>query len=201
MNENKLNIDPGCIRDIVKGSGDAFKRLFTAYCGILVHFAHRYVQDVQVAENLVQEVFVKIWGKRERLDPEANIKSYLFTAVKNEALKHLRHAKVVNKNAGDILHIQQDRQQSNGAGSPEKNLDDLELAKAVQEAVAELPEKTRLVFSMSKYDQLTYAQIAEILEISIKTVETHMGRALKFLRQKLVIFFPGFCKGKDRGKG
>ncbi len=191
------NIDYDCVRDIVNGDSDAFKRLFTTYCRNLVHFAYRYVHDVQVAENLVQDVFVRIWDKREQLDPAANIKSYLFTAVKNEALKHIRHAKVVDKNAGDILHIHQDKQRKNRADTPEKKLDDMEVAQAVQEAVDELPEKTRLVFSMSKYDHLTYREIAEILEISIKTVETHMGRALKYLRKRLADFFPNFCKGKD----
>lgn len=203
MNENKLNMqnmvnmETHLVEEIVKGSTDAFKRLFLTYCRPLVLFARRYVNDIHTAENIVQDVFVRIWDKRGQLNPTANIKSYLFTAVKNDALKHLRHAKVVEKHA---QHIHQVHTQFNAPLSPEHRLNQKELALAVQEAVGELPEKTRLVFSMSKYHQLTYNQIAQIQEISVKTVETHMGRALKFLRKKLADFFPGPGKGKSRQK-
>ena len=177
-------IEAGCVEKIIAGSADAFEKLFNTYCQPLIHFTYRCVQDMQIAENLVQEVFVRVWRRREQLDPSSNIKAYLYTAAKNEALKHLRHAKVVNNNTADVQRMR------DSIKTPEKTLSENDLAAAVQQAIDELPEKSRLIFSMSKYDQLTYAEIAEIQNISVKTVETHMGRALKFLRQRLADFFP-----------
>jgi RNA polymerase sigma-70 factor (ECF subfamily) len=171
------------MQDIVNDDVEAFENLFNTYCQPLINFTYRYVRDVQVAENLMQEVFVRIWTKRKQLDPTANVKAYLYTAAKNEALKYLRHNKVVSSNARDILGLKKE------VKTPETTLDENELAAAVQQAVDELPEKGRMIFSMSKYDGLTYAQIAQIQNISKKTVETHIGRALKFLRQRLEVFF------------
>ena len=145
----------------------------------MIHFVHRYVQDVPTAENLVQEVFLAVWANRSRLDPAKNVKTYLYTAARNQALKHLRHSDVEDRSAADVSCAlpRQD--------TPEDELRQKEISTAVARAVAALPEKTRIVFSMNRYDHLTYAEIAEIQGVSIKTVETQMGRALKFLRGRL----------------
>lgn len=183
------SIGPDSIRRIRDGCTDSFERLFKTYCRPLVNFTCRYVGDVQIAENLVQNVFVRVWTKRDQLDPSANIKAYLYTAAKNEALKHLRHLRVVTGNAADVERL------NKPVKSPEKKLGEDELAAAVEAAVARLPEKSRSIFSMSKYDNLTYAEIAEIENISKKTVETHMGRALKSLRKQLADFFVRVTRG------
>ena len=117
---------------------------------------------------------------RSRLALAANVKAYLYAAVRNESLKYLRHAEVEARSAPELAV----------AASPVKTPEDERSAKAaaafVYGAIARLPERRRLIFTMNRFDHLTYAEIAQVLEISIKTVETQMGRALAVLRAELV---------------
>lgn len=168
------------------GDAEAFEHLFKKYCQPLINFARRFVQDTQSAENIVQDVFLKIWSIRKELNPTLNIKSYLYTAVRNGALKQLRHQTVEQRTADRLTLPDFD------LITPEDNLTEKELTAAVHQAVAELPEKCRIIFAMNRYDHLSYKEIAEIQNISIKTVETQMSRALKFLRQRLIYFLSIF---------
>jgi RNA polymerase sigma-70 factor (ECF subfamily) len=186
MNKNKLpksnveksNPESELIKSIREGDADAFKNLFETYCQALVYFAWRFVKNTQAAENIVQDIFLKVWLNRTRLDPALNTKSYLYKAVKNQALQHLRKAKIENRK-GNFQVL------DDSTKSPEDILNEKEIAVSVQRAISELPTQSRLIFTMSKYSNLKYSEIAEIQNISIKTVETHMGRALKFLRKRL----------------
>ena len=186
MNKNKLpksNVEksisePELIIKIREGDADAFKNLFDTYCQALIYFAWRYVKNTQIAENIVQDVFLKIWLNRTKLNPALKIKSYLYKAVKNQVMQHLRKAKLENQK-GSIQAF------DSSTKSPEDILDEKEIALSVQRTISELPSQCRLIFTMSKYCNLTYSEIAEIQNISVKTVETHMGRALKFLRKRL----------------
>ena len=166
------------IKRIKRGEARAFEELFRTYSAALIRFGWRIVRNTQVAENIVQDVFVRIWHNRAALDPGLNIKAYLYQAVKNQALQHLRHLKIENRR-DDMPDVQ------HPGKSPEARIEEQETASAVYEAVALLPPHRRIIFTLSKYDHLTYAEIAEIQNISIKTVETQMGRALKFLRRYL----------------
>jgi RNA polymerase sigma-70 factor (ECF subfamily) len=166
------------IRKIKQGNTPAFEELFRIYSAALIRFGWRIVRNTQIAENIVQDVFVRIWHNRATLDPDLNIKAYLYQAVKNQALQHIRHLKIENRqdDMPDVRHP---------GRSPEARIEEQETASAVYEAVAQLPPHRRIIFTLSKYDHFTYAEIAAIQNISIKTVETQMGRALKFLRQYL----------------
>ena len=178
IHKNNLT-DSELTEGIRTGEAGAFENLFRKYCQTLIHFSRRYVQDTQIAEGLVQDVFLKIWQSRENLDPGSNIKSYLFTSVKNQALKHLRHAKVEFQGEENITMYDEP------VKTPEEKFNESEIAAAVHRAIEKLPESRRQIFKMSRYDGLTYSEIAEVQNISIKTVETQMGRALKFLRESL----------------
>ena len=167
------------VKNIRRGDSDSFESLFNFYCQKLINFSRRYVWDKQSAENIVQDIFLKIWQNRNVLDPSKSIKTYLFAAVKNESLKHLRHADV-HKRWAEFISLSQDR-----AIDPEKTLSENETKKEIENAISSLPEKCREIFTMSKFDKLKYSEIAGILNISIKTVETQMGRALKKLRERL----------------
>ena len=177
-NVEKSQSESEWIIKIREGDADAFKNLFETYCQALIYFAWRYVKNTQIAENIVQDVFLRIWLNRTKLNPVLKIKSYLYKAVKNQAMQHLRKAKFENRK-GNIQSL------DSSTKSPEDILDEKEIAISVQRAISELPSRCRLIFTMSKYSNLTYSEIAEIQNISIKTVETHMGRALKFLRKHL----------------
>ncbi len=177
--ENQLKNDKELTRKICKGDSTAFEKLFYQYCQNLINFAYRFAKDTQIAENIVQDVFLKIWQNREQLEPSKNIKIYLYTAVKNRALKLQRHIEVERHYTENI----------NGTNfstpTPEDKKIQNEIEESICQAITQLPEKAGIIFSMNRFDNLTYKEIAKIQNISIKTVETQMGRALKFLRNQL----------------
>lgn len=170
----------GLLEGIRQGDAAAFEELFRAYCPALIRFACRYTRDTPAAENIVQEVFLNVWRDRSRLDPAANVKAYLYAAVKNQSLKYLRHADVERRGA-EVL-----RGSESPAKTPEDEWRGKAAAASVHQAIDRLPDRCRLIFTMNRFDHLTYAEIARILQISIKTVETQMGRALAFLREALL---------------
>ena len=94
-----IPIESKWVESVREGDGAAFENLFRMYCQPLINFARRYVGETAAAENLVQDIFLKIWENRTQLNPALNIKSYLYTAVKNQALKHLRHINVQHQSA------------------------------------------------------------------------------------------------------
>ena len=182
LNNSQALVDTEWTRQIIRGDAGSFGKLFNFYCQPLINFSRRYVLDKQVAENIVQDIFVKIWTNRTALDPGKSIKSYLFTSVKNESLKHLRHLDVEHRSAEKMIHS------TFSESGPEQYLIQTELEEIIKKAIGELPEKCREIFKMNRFDNLKYSEIADILNISVKTVETQMGRALKKLRERLKPF-------------
>ena len=144
----------------------------------MINFSRRYVFDKEIAENIVQDVFVMVWTNKGSLDYTKSIKTYLFTAVKNNSFKYLRHLNVERAHSDITLD-------ANVEIDPANKIEKSETADQIQREINNLPEKCREIFSMSKFDKLKYSEIADILDISIKTVETQMGRALKKLRENL----------------
>ncbi len=187
MTEKNPNITPfeqfeseqNLVLEIRNSKAKAFEILFKKYCQSLIYFSRRYVFDKQIAENIVQDVFAGIWQKRQNLDPSQSIKAYLFAAVKNESFKYLRHINVESRSYDRVIKL------VNIEKTPEEILDEKELRDRLNSAINDLPEKCREIFFMSRFDGLKYSEIAEILGISIKTVETQMGRAFKKLREYL----------------
>lgn len=167
------------------GNEQAFEALFAAYHGPLCTFAYRYVQARDIAEELVQEVFLYLWEHRAEWEERAQIRTYLFTAVRNAAVSYLRHERVVRRSAARVIEIfTRSRLTADG------DLRAGELAHALQRAIDRLPERCRLVFTLGREQGLTYAEIATVLGISPKTVEVQMGRAYKALRKHLAGYWP-----------
>jgi RNA polymerase sigma-70 factor (ECF subfamily) len=163
------------------GDESAFRALFDTYADALLDFAFGYVSDAQVSEDIVQEVFVNVWRLRARLDPQLSIKAYLYKAVRNQALKYLRHAKVARRAEGYL----QDLYYPAMTSSPEEELHQAELTVLLDRTIQQLPERCRTIFLMSRFDGLAYQEIADILDISINTVKTQLGRAFTALRRNL----------------
>ena len=159
-----------------------FEQLFKRYYKPLIHFAYRYIRDEQSAEDIIHDVFINIWRDREKLDFGKNIKTYLYNAVRNRSLKYLKRKDVRSQSAELEIFLEADK------NSPENILLNKELKDSITSAINELPEKRREIFTMSRFDQLTYSEIASLLNISVKTVETQMSRALKFLHNRLSQF-------------
>jgi RNA polymerase sigma-70 factor, ECF subfamily len=165
---------------IRNGDMKAFEAIFRAYYQSLCLFSLRYLKRSDLAEEIVQDIFVTIWDKREGLQLETSLKSYLYRSVHNNSLKYLQHQKVVDKHARHLI----DRKEQY-YNEPINNLQVAEVTKLLEDAYAAMSQKTREIFALSRDEGLKYSEIAEKLEISIKTVEAHMGNALKILRENL----------------
>lgn len=166
------------IEQICKSDEAAFDSLFRKYYKPLYNFAGRYIRDPQIAENAVQDVFVKIWIQKEELTIKTNVKAYLFTAVKNQLLNQIKQEKRLSSIEDYSIETGNDE-------TPESDHLKNETHAAVHKAISELPEQCRKIFKMHRYDNLKYHEIADILGISINTVKTQIKRALKALQKKL----------------
>ncbi len=166
---------------IKKGNKAAFNKLFLRYYDKLCQFVVHYVGDPDIAEDIVQELFFQIWINRTTWNFTPNIVSYLYKAARNYSLNHLKKNNIKDKFLDDYT------ESFNLSETPEKKFIDKELNDSVHAAINELPEQCRIIFKMKKFDGLKYAEIAEIKNISVKTVETQMGRALKYLRKRLTV--------------
>ena len=154
-----------------------FEMAYKQYFSMLIGFAFQYVEDGDVAEDVVQEVFSNIWNQSDKLEIQTNLKSYLFGAVRNACLNHLRHQKVVETHAKETAHGEHQNQ--------EEFLEMDELREKIDQALEQLPDKRREIFELSRFEGKKYHEIAEELDISVKTVETQMSRALKVMREVL----------------
>jgi len=157
-----------------------FEDLFRSQYSDLCAVANKYLQDLDAAEEVVQSVFVKFWEGRESLQIKQSIKGYLFTAVKNNCLNQIKHLKIKEEyKAHNQREIALEESQFDG------ELEGSELADKIQESIDKLPDARKQIFILSRYEGLKYKEIAEKLNISIKTVENQMGSALKFMKSQL----------------
>lgn len=156
-----------------------FEALFKTYFKKLHSYAQTILRDSEMAEEIVQNMFYKLWERRDKLEINGSIKSYLYRAIYNDSLNHLKHRKIVDgyKTAAPYPTY------TNVDAFSQLSAKELEIHLAV--ALNELPEKCRTVFQMCRYEQLKYSEIAGELQIPVKTVENQMGKALRLLREKL----------------
>ncbi len=157
-----------------------FEILFKEHYSALCAYAYGFVADYSQSEDIVQEVFAKLWAGKRKIDMDTSPKAYLYKAVGNVALNHIKHKKVEKKYEKENIAY---------GDYTEKGLDELlinkELSIKIQSAIERLPEGRRNVFLMSRMDGLKYKEIAEKLNVSVKTVENQMGKALSSLRKDL----------------
>lgn len=156
---------------------ETFEKLYDEYYSSLCLFANKYLQDLDLSRSLVQELFVDLWLKREKITVQSSIKAYLFKAVRNKSIDYLRESKK-NVRLSDIS-------ESNFYSPFEDKIEEAELNNRINQSILELPEKCREIFLLCRFEGLKYSQIASKLNISVKTVEMQMGIALKKLRSKL----------------
>ena len=161
----------------------AFEQMFKTHFKRLHAYAFTILRDEIQAEEMVQQVFFKLWERNENLSLTGSVSSYLYRAVHNESLNYIKHQKVRSNHQLNVAYSMK-----NEVEHPAKKIMASELEKKIHSALNELPEQCRTIFQMSRFDELKYREIADKLGISIKTVERQMSKALRLLRVKLVDF-------------
>lgn len=168
------------LNEIQQGNERVFEMIFRKYYQSLSNYAFNFLKDMDDSEEIVQGVFLKLWEQRESIEISVSLKSYLYRAVHNTCLNRIKHLKI------------QDVYKEYNAEFLEETYDsatDLlyknELEKRIAEALSKLPEQCRLIFKLSRFEELKYQEIADQLGLSIKTVENQIGKALKIMRTEL----------------
>lgn len=172
--------DKALLKGVQNRSETAFDTLFQKFYPGLFRYAQLllpYPSDV--AEEAVMDVFVKLWSQPHDFDFHTSLASFLYKAVKNRALDYSRKNNIVVKVSVDMA----EQEACHAYLIPDQQLSFKELVKGMEQLVGMLPERTQLVFCMNRHDELSYLEIATLLNISINSVKTHMYRAIKFLKE------------------
>jgi len=171
--------DKSTLEQLRNGEAKALKIIFDCYYRSLCHYALQFLNDEDQAEEVAQDLFVRIWEKRTSLKIETSLKLYLFRSVRNQCINLIQHEKVKQLHARNIKEALFEEE------AADSYYIDSELADRIEGAIHAMPEKRRQIFRLSREQGMKYREIAEQLNVSIKTVETQMGLALKTLREKL----------------
>jgi RNA polymerase sigma-70 factor (ECF subfamily) len=171
------------IRRLQKRDEAAFETVFKTHYKGLHAYACSLLENSAVAEEVVQNIFYKLWERGETLSISGNIAAYLYSAVNNESLNQIKHLKVRAQH--ELFVKRQTREKTDTAA---KHIQVKELEGKLRSALNDLPEQCRTIFQLSRFEELRYREIADTLGISIKTVENQMGKALKIMRIKLADF-------------
>ena len=175
--------DADLLEGIRHGEVAAFEELYRRYWVRLYDFCFRYLQSTDEAADVVQEVFFQVWRGRKERRVVGRLDSYLYSAVRNRAFDRLEHAAVVHRWRQGVQANPE--AMARATSSAEEAMLAGELGAAVERALSEMPEKRRAVCVLRWVDGLSYAEIAERLGIAEKTVETQIGRGLRFLRERV----------------
>lgn len=180
------------LRELQKGNSRAFDFIFKEYYASLCRFAYSFVQDQDKAENMVQDVFIKLWEKRLTLDHVEHLLPYLMTMVRNQSIDLLRKEKKSTK-------IPLDHQNKEVVNTTEEQISKNEFEEKLLQSLMKLPDRCRIAFEMSRFENFSNKEIALKMEISVKGVEALIGRSLKLLRSDLVEFLPSASENKRKG--
>jgi len=175
----------GHVRKLKASERDSFKAIVNYFHAGIFNFLVFKVNDRAIAEDLLQDTFVRLWESRKTLDHNRSIKSYLFTIANNLALNHIRHENIVwrfkeNPSLDRAL-----------PETPFEKLTLKELETCIQKTIDKMSDKVRMVFLMCKVEGLSYKEIAERLGLSVATVESHMVKALRMIRADLEFYNKG----------
>ncbi|MBX2899275.1 MAG: RNA polymerase sigma-70 factor [Cyclobacteriaceae bacterium] len=170
-----------------QGNQSSFEMIFRAYYQPLCRYAFTFLKDKEEAEEVVQAAFISVWEKRTLIQIETSLKAYLYRMVRNSCINVLKHEKVKQQHVAHQLYVG-----DTTTDAVMHTLQAAELEVKITEAMQTLPDQCRLVFQLSRFEELKYQEIADQLKISIKTVENHMGKALKLMREQLKDYLPLF---------
>jgi len=176
-----MTSDSEIIRRIREGDQGQFELLFRSSYAALVKYAITLLKDRDAAEEIVQELFFRLWQDKQKIKIESSLTGYLFRSVHNRCLHYIDHLKVVARHSAEMAHNQEV-----SAENPSEILQHKELIEKITKILELLPERCARIFSMNRFDGLKYSEIAAKLSISVKTVEADMSKALKEFRKELL---------------
>ncbi len=179
MTAPKFTLTPEQLHALHEGDQRVFRMIFVEFQPRLYRFLWLKVRNVQHAEDLVQETFFRLWQARTQLRAETRLEIYLFRIAANLATDYFRRAHPSNTPLETVALTLP------APSAIDATLEHEQLAQAVAEIIRTLPEGAATAFTLSRYEDLTYAEIAEVMGLSIKTVEKHLGKALHILRERL----------------
>lgn len=168
-----------------EGNESAFEMVFRTYYRPLCQYAYSFLNDRDEAEEVVQATFINVWDKREQVEIQTSLKAYLYRIVRNSCLNVIKHEKVKQQHVAHQMAYGQAVHES-----VSQSVIHSELEEKISEAMKALPEQCRLVFQLSRFEELKYQEIADQLGISVKTVENQIGKALKIMREQLKDYLP-----------
>jgi len=177
------NSEDRFVHGLKNGDEKVFEELFKTYYAPLCEYCLRYVSDADMAEEIVQDLFFKMWVKREELNINVSIKAYIFTSLRNHALNYISRLKIQDRYNQFIVV-----RSKNDVEHPVDVLEEKDMERIMKQAIAMLPEKRREIFEMSRFEDMKYWEIAEKLNVSVKTVESQMSKALEHMRKVLSKF-------------
>lgn len=181
---SESDYDKILIEGLKEGNEKIFDYLFHLYYSGLYVYVKRYVDQSNVAEDIVQDFFVRLWDNRKQISINKSLKSYMFTSVRNSCFDYLRHCKVQQRNEDKLLERIKNLKEDNDFYIEK------ELREKIDEAINKLPPACREIFVMNRFDGMKPAEIAGIRNISVRTVETQIGKALRVLRNELSSYLP-----------
>ncbi len=176
--------DAMLVERVRAGEEGAFEIVVRTYGPGLVGFAARIVGSLAAAEELVQDVFLRVWARRAELAVRDTLKTYLYRAVRNAALNRRREVRSAERGL-EALRWQAAVEGESGASGAERTVQQAELVAAVRRAIAELPERCRLTFTLVRDRGLSYAEAAAVMGVSVKTVDAQLAKAVRALRESL----------------
>ena len=162
--------------NLQKGDEMAFEKLFHQYYAPLCLFACKYLNDEENAKEQVQEFFMKVWSRRKSIHVETSVKQYFFQSIKNQCLNLIKHQNIKSK------YFQKLKDDHTRNLNTDPYFLEVGLQKKIEQSIALLPEKRREIFTLSREKGLKYREIADHLDISVKTVETQMGAGIKAIK-------------------
>ena len=186
MSHPNFQLDIAALR---KGEKKAYEVVYNEFFGVLYHLCLNYLHDEKVAEELVQDTFMKLWEIRETLNDQINLRNFLYTITKNNCLNHLRNQKISLKHQENMkyLEMQFNYEALEKLGN---YLQFEELGKKIEDAISKLPAEVTETFKLSRFEELSYREIADRQGISIKTVEARISKGLRILRVDLKDYLP-----------
>jgi len=171
------------IQRIQEGEDYAFEIVFLKYREPLCRYIWKFVRSSALAEEIVQDVFADLWDEKNTLNPAGHLRGFLFEVARNKALDHIKHQKVTDQYLLEAKQYRDEELYLNLLKA--EKYDHQFLNRILKESMYELPSRGRQIFELNRNEGLTYREISEYLDISVKTVETHMRRVFQKLRENL----------------